>query len=221
MKNGYKLDGHTIEYMNVNQHDHYVYDDAFISTKLTEDVLIQYSQTAKVIKSNEFFINRLRCSRRGLHYGANKSEQEIGVFKRVYKDDAKRHRLSFEVDIDRAIEVLSMTPEDVQDLPRGHALKHFVMQRTTVITYDKKLKQLRKAMKRQKSESKKAYYIAKIKAFKERQNRLDSYIEVRGKRAIKRISDAKHTTFAREEITSSFRTILNGLGYVPPETHVN
>jgi hypothetical protein len=219
MQNGYKLNGHTIEYIEVNQHDHYVYDDVFISTKLTEDVLIMFSQTGKVTYSNNHFINRFRCSRRGFHYGANKSEQEIGVFKRVYKDDAKRHRQGFEVDIERAIEVLSMTPEDVQDLPRGNALKHFVMQRTTVVNkYARQLKSLRRQMKRAKDKER---YQTKIKEIQAKKMKLDSYIDERSKRANKRISNNKNTRFNRLDVIESFKALVIGAGSKPPEQYVN
>jgi Mg2+ and Co2+ transporter CorA len=219
--NGFVIDGNTIEYAVKNQQDHYKFDSAYASTLVTEDVLIMFSQTGNVKYGNKHFIDRLRISRRGFHYGANKSEQDIGVFKRVYKDDSKRHRLGFEVDIDRALEILTMTPEDVLDLPRGNALKHFVMQRTTMIRYDRKLKQLRRVMKRQKKQEDRERYAAQIREINTKKIKLDSYIEERRNKANKSISDAKNKTFSREEVTESFLMFAIGAGAKPPEQHVN
>jgi hypothetical protein len=219
MQNGYKLNGFPIEYIEVNQQDHYIYDNVFISTKTTEEVIRMYSQTGKVTYSNEHFQNRFRCSRRGFQIACNKSENEIGVFKRVYKDEGKRHRQGFELDIDRAIEVMSMTPEDVIDLPRGNALKHFVMQRTTVINkYAKQLKSLRKQMKRAKDKER---YQAKIKEIQAKKLKMDSYMSERSNQANKTIKRNQDKRFTREDVILGFSALVLGAGAKPPELHVN
>ncbi len=220
MKNGYRLNGLPIEYIGINQKDHYRFDEMYIVNKVIELFLIEYSQTGSVTYSNEKLQDMLGgCSRRGLQTAFKKAEDELPVFKRVFKDEGNYHRLGFEIDPELAEELLTLRPKDVKDLPRGNMKKHFVIQKTILIRKHKK--ELRQAYKAMKASKNKEKYQAIIRDLKAKALEYDNYIEQRAKKAKKSMAHTRNRRFTRDDVLNGIIDFLTGAGYKPPELHVN
>ena len=217
--NGYRLEGHPIEYMNINQKDHYIHDAIYIATKVIEKVLIEYSQTGSVTYSNDHLQDAFRCSRRGLQIAMNKAENELGIFKRVYADSGKYHRDGFEINIDKAIELLSLTNEDVEHLNRGDLKKHFVMQKSVYIR--RSSRDLKSLLRRIQNDKNKEIYQSKINELQAKNMAYDNYVNARVMKAKKSMIKNIQKRFSVEEILSAANDLYNGLGFFPPGASKN
>ena len=99
-----------IQYNKVNQADHYLNDSAFIYVKAFEAIAMQYSQTGTVYYTNAELQEKLGgISERGLQMAIVQLENE-GILWRVFKDESKRHREGFMVDVDKVYDILIKTP---------------------------------------------------------------------------------------------------------------
>ncbi len=219
IKNGFYLYGHLVEYMNIRMPGHYKYDRVFTTTKLLERITIQLSQTGIAKFSNAKLIEDFGgIDRRTLQIAANQIERELGVIGRIYKDDGKYHRLGWTAVIDELIDLLSLRPDDVKDLPRGNIKKSFTMQKAIVIKTQ--AKEIKRLLRKMKNDNMREIYQAKINDLQAEMIAYNNYIEERAKQANKSISNAKKK-FTQQEIMESGINLILGYGYEPPETYVN
>lgn len=217
--NGFYINGFPIQYNKVNQADHYLTDAAFIYVKAFEVIAMQYSQTGTVYYTNAELQEKLGgISERGLQMGIVQLENE-GILWRVFKDDSKRHREGFMVDVDKVYELLSLTHKDVETLERGNIKKHIVMQKTTHIKpFYKEMRNAYAQMKRVKNNEK---WKAIINELLKQKREYDNYIEASQQRATKAMERKRNRMINRGDIFGGVLNICQGMGYKPPELHVN
>ncbi|MFA6801362.1 MAG: hypothetical protein WCR19_04575 [Acholeplasmataceae bacterium] len=217
MKTGYLLDGDAIQYMNINQNDHYVKDSVFIATKLFEKVVIEFSQTGIVTYSNKTLEDTFECSERGLQIAAERLEA-IGLVYRVFKDENKRHRAGFSIDIDETIKILKKKPKDVYNLKRGDLVKHIVIQKTVMINpYIKELKKASAELKQQKAQKDKERYQQVINDLLALKLEYDEYIKSRQTKANKAINKASDKQYTKSERLAGLLALVKGQGFKPPQ----
>jgi hypothetical protein len=221
---GYILNGLPIEYIGVNIYDHFLNGRAFIATKALEMFLIEYSQTGKVIYSNEEIMERLGCSRRGLQTALNDLEAVdqngnmiYNIIKRTYTDETKRVRTGIEVNIEVAIKWLSAKHKDVDHLERGNLFKHFVNQ--SVIVIKKYAKKLRRAIERVKTNKNKEKWRAIIADLNKEKLEHETYIKKCIKRATKAILSAD-VTYSEHELKHKYFETMLGWGLTNPPNQI-
>ena len=219
MNHGFYINGFPIQYNKVNQADHYLNDSAFIYVKAFEAIAMQYSQTGTVYYTNAELQEKLGgISERGLQMAIVQLENE-GILWRVFKDESKRHREGFMVDVDKVYDILIKRPEDVEGLQRGQIIKHIVMQKTTHIKpFYKEMRNAYAQMKRTKNNEKwKAIINELLKVKRE----YDNYVEASQKRATKAMDAKRNKMINQGLIFNGILNICEGMGYKPPELHVN
>lgn len=214
---GYFLNGDKIEYMHVNQKDHYIKDSVYIATKLFEKVVIEYSQTGIVTYSNETLEESFGCSERGLQTAAQRLEN-LGVVFRVFKDENKRHRVGFSIDIDATIKLLKKKPKDVYNLKRGDLVKHITMQKTVMINpYIKELQKASAELKKQKAQKDKERYQKVINHLLALKLEFDEYIKSRQTKANKAIDKASDKQYTKSDRLAGILSLVLGQGFKPPQ----
>lgn len=218
--NGFYIKETPIEYKKTLQKDHYLNDGVFIYVKLFEKIAFQYSQTSKAYYSNAELQEAFGgVSERGLQMAMQQLEKE-GIIWRVFKDEeTKRHRLGFEVDIDKVYDLLTKRPNDVYQLKRGTLEKHIVMQKT--LHMQPFYKELRKAYGLLKKDRNNAKYKAILKDLLQQKHEYDQYVKSTYVKADKSIQQARKRRFSREDVFAGIRDLVIGAGYKPPETLIN
>lgn len=210
---GYILNGYPIEYVGINIQDHYQHGGVFLATKIVEVVLIEYSQTGKVIYSNLELMDRFQCSRRGLQAAFDELEALdqnnnpiYNIIKRTYLDESKRVRTGIEVNIEIAIEWLSAKAKDVEHLKRGNLFKHFVMQ--SVIVIKRYAKKLKRAIEQIKTNQNKEKWQTIICDLNNEKIEHDNYIKKITNKAKKLISRQKQALSDSEVLSTVYDTII-------------
>lgn len=218
---GYHLDGMPIEYIGVRLEKHYKDDIAFLTTLLLEKALIEYSQTGKVIYSNDHLMEEFSCSRRGLHY-AMKRVDKTGVVMRDFVDNGlMNHRTGFSVNVDEAVRLLSMTDDDVKHLPRGNVWKHFVTQSVIKINRLKRdIIRMERNLKNAKTEAKIAELKIKLDVLYAKKNDFEQYIERTAARINRRL-ERRTNAIDQSEYEKAILDMVIGFGYAPPDPRVN
>ncbi len=220
ISNGYHIKETPIQYNKVVQSDHYINDAVFIYVKLFEVISLQYSQTGIVYFSNAELQEKLGgVSERGLQMAMVQLEKQ-GIMWRVFKDEeTKRHRIGFDVDVDKVYELLSKKRKDVAGMVRGTIEKHIVMQKTIHIKpFARKLRETYKKMKKAKDKAKYKAIIDELLA-KKREYELD--IAESAKRATRAMEKARNRRYSKEDVFAGIKALVIGAGYKPPETIIN
>ena len=212
-----QLRGYQIEYTGIIIHDHYKEGGTFIAVKLLEKAILEYSQTGKVIYSNEHLIECFNVSRRGLQIAMGILEQE-GIMKRTFSDpETKRHRTGFILDVDMAIKWLGCTTlsDEYKQAPRRSLFRAFVNQ--AVITIKSFAKELKKAMRITKNKEERQARELKIQELNKKQKEYDQHVQRLNKRRLKRLTALGELEIDQDEVIETIRSWANKLGYKPPE----
>lgn len=214
-----KLNGLKLEYVDgINMHDYYAAGGTFITTKLLQKLMLQYSTSGKLIYSNKELMDTFHVTRRGLQIAASELEA-IGIASRTFKDpETKYVRTGFTLDVDMATKWLSMTRKDVEDLPRGNLCKHFVMQ--AVIKVKMFARDLKKILKIKKNELDRKEIQQKLEKINEKQAEYESHIKFIIKHAGKYLN-IELTEADQDVLESTFSKWLSELDYRPPTVVMN
>lgn len=215
-----KLNGLQIEYLQgIDINRYYGSSGTFLATKILTKALLQFSTSGKVIYSNYELMDLFGVTRRGLQIGFTYLEK-AGVMRRTFKDETKHERTGFMIDIDMAVEWLSMTREDVKDRPRGDLCKHFVMQ--SIIKVRAFSKQLSKLLKVKQNQNNREEIMAKLEKLNERQAIYDKHVRFVVKRVSKYIAIELEDATQEECADVLKRWLQNDLKYsLPPGASMN
>lgn len=221
MEYGYgQLNGYQIEYNGINIHDHYQEGGTFIAVKLLQKAILEYSQTGKVIYSNDHLIGCFGVTRRGLQTAMTILEQE-GIMKRTFLDPVtKRHRTGFTLDINMAIDWLGTTnrSEAYHQAPKRSLFRAFVNQ--AVINIKSFARDLKKAMRITKNKQDRLMREEKIAELNRKQQEYDAYISYQIKRRQRMMKQEKET-HTPEEVIETLTSWITTLGYKPPKVAKN
>jgi len=218
MNIGYKLNNIPIEYIGINITDHYAEGGVFIATKVLEMIMIEYSQTGIVTYSNDHFIGAFHVSRRGLQIAFNLLEA-AGIIKRTFADpDTRYTRTGFTLNVEMAVEWLSMTRDDVKDMKRGSLVKHFVMQ--AVIKVKMFARELKKAIKHQKNESDREAAAARIALINQDSRRYELHCQAIAKKRERRLKRV-YAEASESEMKETLLSMALSYNYLPPDTTKN
>jgi len=214
-----KLNGNQIEYIDgINMPDYYLAGGSFISTKLVQKMILQFSTSGKLTFSNQELMDTFGVTRRGLQISMLETEDE-GILKRTFADpETKYVRTGFSLDVEKAIEWLKLTRKDVEDLPRGSICKHFVMQ--AVIKVNTFSRMLKKVLRIKDNENKRKEIQEKLEDLNAKQAEYEQHLKYVTKRVGKYIAvEADESTV--EEQKSVLKDWLKTLEYKPPGFAMN
>ena len=214
-----KLNGHQLEYIDgINVDSFYQAGGSFISTKLLQKMMLQYSTSGRLIYSNQELMDTFGVTRRALQISISELEA-VGILKRTFADpDTKYVRTGFTLDVDMAIEWLKLTRNDVADRPRGDLCKHFVMQ--AVIKVKMFARELKKVLRIKQNELQREEIQAKLEDLNAKQAEYEKHVGYITKRTSKYIAiEADDSTV--EEQKSVLADWLKTLEYKPPQFATN
>jgi len=214
-----KLNGNQIEYINgINMNEYYQAGGSFISTKLLQKAILQFSTSGKILYSNQELIDTFGVTRRGLQTAMVELES-YGIFKRVFSDpDTKYNRVGFSLDVNMCVDWLKATKKDVMDLERGNLKKHFVMQ--AVIKIKLFGKELKKLMLLKKSELERKEIQDKISSIHEKQADYEKHVSIIQKKTARYLSIETDPT-DKQTVLDTIKSWLKELDYSPPHTVLN
>lgn len=208
-----KLNGNQIEYIDgINMPDYYLAGGAFISTKILQKMILQFSTSGKLTFSNQELMDTFGVTRRGLQISMSELDDE-GILKRTYTDETKYVRTGFTLDVEKAIEWLKLTRKDVEDRPRGDLCKHFVMQ--AVIKVNAFSRMLKKVLRIKDNENKRKDIQEKLEDLNAKQAEYEMHLKYVTKRVGKYINvEADDSTV--EEQRTVLKDWLKTLEYKKP-----
>ncbi len=214
-----KLNGLQLEYIDgINMNDYYAAGGSFISTKLLQKLMLQYSTSGKLIYSNRELMDTFHVTRRGLQISISELEA-IGIVHRTFTDPQTKYvRTGFTLDVDMATKWLSMTRKDVENRPRGDLCKHFVMQ--AVIKVKMFARELKKILKIKKNELDRKEIQEKLEKINEKQAEYESHIKYIVKHAGKYLN-IEFTEADQDDLESTFSKWMSELDYRPPTMVTN
>jgi hypothetical protein len=213
-----KLNGMQIEYIEgINMTDYYQAGGTFISTKLLQKMMLQFSTSGKLTFSNQELMDTFGVTRRALQISISELET-IGILKRTFTDETKYVRTGFILDVDMAIEWLKLTRKDVEDRPRGDLCKHFVMQ--AVIKVNEFSRKLKKVLRIKDNENKREEIQAKLEDLNKEKAEYEQHLKYMTKRVGKYIAVEADASTVEEQRTV-LKDWLKTLEYKPPGFAMN
>src|SRR5690606_31094821 len=124
-----KLNNHYLEYALPNIDIHYRKSGTFIAVKLIEHFILNVLRGNKLIFSNQYLAGKFYCTVSGLQ-DAYKVLEKDGIVSRTFKDENRHDRSEFIIDMEKAIEWLSVTiyDQEYKAAPKRSLFKAFVNQ---------------------------------------------------------------------------------------------
>lgn len=209
---------HQFKYVTDNVPDALKEQGIFIAVKVLNLFTMTYANEEKLTYSNAEIINKLGIKRESSLHSAFKILEADGVLVRTFKDEEKRVRGEFKLDIDKVLSWMKTTiyDEAYRNGQRRSLFRHFVNQ-TRIIIEGIRDRVIAAVGKRRTADRK-----AQIKAIAEKCTKLYSkYLKFLETRAIKqqKINSSRKDNMNKNMLVNAAAQMLQNLfGYVPPET---